>query len=172
VTRWLLLLQEFNITIIDRSGKSNVVADYLLRLNNPSEAIPIDDDFPDEHIFSVSKKSPWFADIANYFVTRKLPPHLSTHEKRNVIHKSTAYSWIQGDLFYTRAVLIIRRCVREEEAFDILKSAHDEPCRGYFTNKRTVMKPTHKKIEKIDQRLRNKPLRGGNLLYITQMNNS
>ena len=35
-----------------------------------------------------------------------------------------------------------------------------------------VMKPAHKKIEKIDERLRNKPLRGGNLFYITQMNNS
>ena len=31
-----------------------------------------------------------------------------------------------------------------------------------------VMKPTHKKIEKVDERLRNKPLEGGNLLYITQ----
>jgi len=29
VTRWLLLLHEFNITIVDRLGKSNVVADYL-----------------------------------------------------------------------------------------------------------------------------------------------
>ena len=27
-----------------------------------------------------------------------------------------------------------------------------------------VMKPTHKKIEKIDQCIRNKPLQGGNLL--------
>jgi len=39
-------------------------------------------------------------------------------------------------------------------------------------SKATVMKLAHKKIEKIDQRLRNKPLRGGNLLYFTQMNNS
>jgi len=30
-----------------------------------------------------------------------------------------------------------------------------------------VMKPDHKNIEKIDQRLRIQPLRGGNLLYIT-----
>ena len=30
-----------------------------------------------------------------------------------------------------------------------------------------VMKPTQEKIEKIDQRLRIQPLRGGNLLYIT-----
>ena len=33
------------------------------------------------------------------------------------------------------------------------------------------MKPAQEKIEKIDGRLRNKPLRGGNLLYITEMNN-
>jgi len=33
------------------------------------------------------------------------------------------------------------------------------------------MKPAHKKIEKIDQRLGNKPLRGGNLLHITQKKN-
>ena len=36
----------------------------------------------------------------------------------------------------------------------------------------SVTKPTHRKIEKIDQRLRIQPLRGGNLLYITKMNNS
>jgi len=34
------------------------------------------------------------------------------------------------------------------------------------------MKPAHKKIEKIDQHLRILLLRGGNLLYITQMNDS
>jgi len=35
-----------------------------------------------------------------------------------------------------------------------------------------VMQPAHKIEEKIDQRLQNQPLQGGNLLYITQMNNS
>ena len=35
-----------------------------------------------------------------------------------------------------------------------------------------VMKPTQKIEEEIDQRLQNKSLRGGNLFYITQMNNS
>ena len=35
-----------------------------------------------------------------------------------------------------------------------------------------VMKPAQEKIEKLDQRLRIQPLRGGNLLYITSMNNS
>jgi len=92
VTSWLLLLHKFNITIIDRLGKSNVVAHYLSRLNNPGEEITIDDDFSDKHLFSVSTKSPWFVDISNYLVTGELPPHLSTREKKNIIQKGVAYS--------------------------------------------------------------------------------
>ena len=140
VTRWLLLLQEFNVTIVDRPGKPNVVADFISRLDNYGEATPVNDDFPYEHLFSMSIDSPWFADISNYLVTRKTPPHLSAREKRNIIQKSVAYSWIQGDLFYTGLDLIIRRCVREEEVLDILKYAHDEPCGGHFTDKRTAYK--------------------------------
>jgi len=34
------------------------------------------------------------------------------------------------------------------------------------------MQPARKIEEKIDQWLQNQPLRGGNLIYITQMNNS
>lgn len=92
VIRWLLLLEEFNITIVDKSGKSNVVANFLSRSDNPGEATPVNDDFLDEHIFVMSKDSPWFVDIANYLVAGKTPPHLSTHEKGSIIHKSVVYS--------------------------------------------------------------------------------
>jgi len=121
VTKWLILLHEFNVTIIDRPGMSNVVANYLSRLNNLGEVIRVDDDFSNENLFSMSKKSPWFTDIANYLVTRKTPPHVSARKKRNIIQKSASYSWIQGDLFYTGPDFVIHRCVREEEMFDILK---------------------------------------------------
>jgi hypothetical protein len=73
----LLLLQEFEITIVDRPGKENVVADFLSRLNINDDNSPIDDSFLDEHLFAVSYDSPWYADIANYLVARKVPPHLS-----------------------------------------------------------------------------------------------
>ena len=42
---------------------------------------------------------------------------------------------------------------------------HVSPC--MFALRSLVMKPTQEKIEKIDQRLRIQPLRGGNLPYIT-----
>jgi hypothetical protein len=51
VTRWLLLLQEFDISIIDKPGRENVVVDFLSRLTNEGEAIPVEDTFLDEHLF-------------------------------------------------------------------------------------------------------------------------
>eukprot|EP00253_Pinus_taeda_P019666 PITA_19666 len=84
VTRWLLLLQEFDITIVDRPRKENVVVDFLSRLKT-NENIPVDDSFSDEYLFAVSAHSPWYADIANYLVAGKLPSHLSHREKRKII---------------------------------------------------------------------------------------
>ena len=88
----------------------------------------------------MSIESLCFTDIANYLVIGKTPPHLSAREKRSIIQKSAAYSWVQGDIFYTGLDLIILRCVREEEVFDILKVSHDEPCRGHFADKWTTNK--------------------------------
>src|SRR5277367_1484973 len=66
VTRWLLLLQEFNITVLDCPGRENMVADFLSRIQHNDSDSPVDDSFPDEHLFAVSVQTPWFADIANY----------------------------------------------------------------------------------------------------------
>jgi hypothetical protein len=75
-TRLLLLLQEFDITIVERPGKENVVVDFLSRIK-PDDDTPVDDSFPDEYLFAVSAHPPWYADITNYLVAGKLPPHLS-----------------------------------------------------------------------------------------------
>jgi hypothetical protein len=139
VTRWLLLLQEFDITIVDRPGKENVVADFLSRLT-VNDDNPVDDSFPDEYLFAVSAHSPWYADIANYLVAGKLPSHLSYREKKSIVHQSARYSWIGGYLFNTGPDQEIRRCVREDEVYDILKACHDGPCGGHFADKRTTYK--------------------------------
>jgi hypothetical protein len=94
VTRWFLLLQEFGIAIIDKPGRENVIADFLSRLTNEGEAIPVEDAFLDEHLFALSTNTPWFADITNYLVVGKLPQHLSPKERQRVIQQSATYSWI------------------------------------------------------------------------------
>ena len=65
VTRWILLLHEFDITIIDRPGKENVVADFLSCFTNSDDNLPVEDSFPDEHLFAFSSYSPWYVDVAN-----------------------------------------------------------------------------------------------------------
>ncbi|GKF96736.1 reverse transcriptase domain-containing protein [Tanacetum coccineum] len=37
--RWVLLLQEFDITIIDKKGSENLSADHLSRLENPHKDV-------------------------------------------------------------------------------------------------------------------------------------
>eukprot|EP00253_Pinus_taeda_P032423 PITA_32423 len=140
VTKWLLLLQEFNITLFDRPGNQNIVADFLSRIQKIKKDSPVEDKFLDEYLFAVTIKTPWFADMANYLVTWKLPPHLFPSERRKIIQESSRYSWISNELFKTRPNFVIRRCVREDEMPDILKACHDEPCSGHFANKRTAYK--------------------------------
>ena len=50
LTRWILLCQEFNLTIKDKKRVENVVDDHLSRLvpESNSHGIPIGDSFPDE----------------------------------------------------------------------------------------------------------------------------
>jgi hypothetical protein len=73
VTRWILFLQEFDINIIDRHGKDNLVADFLSRMIHLGDNALVEDTFPDENLFSISRFTLWYADVANYLVTGKMP---------------------------------------------------------------------------------------------------
>lgn len=70
ITIWLLFVQEFNITIIDRPGRDNLVANFLSHFNltQGSMLIPMPNKFPDEALFSISIVTPWFIDVTNHMV--------------------------------------------------------------------------------------------------------
>jgi hypothetical protein len=65
---------------LNKPGKDNVVVDFLSRLTSNENEPPVEDYFPDEHLFVVSTNSPWFTDIANYLAAGRLPHHLSPKE--------------------------------------------------------------------------------------------
>jgi hypothetical protein len=114
-----------------------VVADFLSRIEHEDKNTPIEDNFPVEHLFAVFANTPWYAYIANYLASGKVPRHLSYKEKRKIIHQSTRYSWMAGYLFHTGVDQQIQRCVVEDNIYEILKAAHDGPCGGHFADKRT-----------------------------------
>eukprot|EP00253_Pinus_taeda_P023569 PITA_23569 len=133
--------KQFDLTIVDKPGKENVVADFLSRLDLPTgEEETVDDQMPYEHLFSISVLSPWFPDIANYLVSTQFPLHLSSKEKSRIVRKSASFTWIGGNLFKLGPDHILRHCVREEEVFDILLTCQDGPCGGNFAAKRTTFK--------------------------------
>jgi hypothetical protein len=56
--RWVLLLQEFDLHIVDMKGVENLIADNLSRLENISfDPIPVNDNFPNEQLASINVTS-------------------------------------------------------------------------------------------------------------------
>jgi hypothetical protein len=74
-------LYEFDITIKDLPGRENLVADFLSRIPKIDDSLTTEDQFPDEHLFVVNTKPPWYVDVANYIAAGRLPTHLSSKER-------------------------------------------------------------------------------------------
>ena len=53
--RWVLLLQEFDLHIVDRKGAENPIVNNLSRLENVLDyPLPIDHSFPDEQLNAIN----------------------------------------------------------------------------------------------------------------------
>ncbi|GKC80264.1 reverse transcriptase domain-containing protein [Tanacetum coccineum] len=117
--RWVLLLQEFDITIRDKKGSENLAADHLSRLENPHKDVlenkDINEHFPLETLGVISSEStPWFADYANFHAGNFIIKGMSTQQKR--------------------------KCVHGQEAFEILKACHEGPTGGHHSANLTARK--------------------------------
>ena len=121
LTRWILLFQEFNLTIKDKKGVENVVADHLSRLvpESNSHGIPIGDSFPDEQLFALVH-FPWYADIVNYLVTGQIPSQWTSQQKKKFWTDIKKYYFNDPYLFKYRPDQIMRRCVPNDEQIRIL----------------------------------------------------
>nr|GEV96302.1 reverse transcriptase domain-containing protein [Tanacetum cinerariifolium] len=85
--RWVLLLQEFDITILDKKEYENLAADHLSRLENPHKDVlenkDINENFPLETLGSLSSGSTsWFADIANFYAGNFIKKGLTSQQKK------------------------------------------------------------------------------------------
>lgn len=81
LNRWILLLQEFNVEIKDKRGSENLVADHLSRVIHQEDALPLQDNFPDEQLLAIHDATPWYADLVNYLATKKIPDEFSKSQR-------------------------------------------------------------------------------------------
>ncbi|GJY63319.1 reverse transcriptase domain-containing protein [Tanacetum coccineum] len=143
--RWVLLLQEFNITICDKKGSENLAADHLSRLENPHKDVlenkDINENFPLETLGVISSGStPWFADYANFHAGNFIIKGMTTQQKKKFFKDVKHYFWDDPYLFCICMDQIIRRCVHGQEANDILKVCHEGPTEGHHSANLTTRK--------------------------------
>ncbi|XP_028964974.2 uncharacterized protein [Malus domestica] len=92
--RWILLLQEFDLEIKDKKGSENVVVHHLSRLvhsNTEEDLIPLRESFPDEQLFSLKITDPWYADIINYKVIKRIPDDFTRAQKDKLVKTAKYY---------------------------------------------------------------------------------
>ena len=138
--RWILLLQEFDLEILDKRGSENLVADHLSRLTYNEDALPLHENFPDEQLLHVGIVTPWYADIVNYLVTRTVPNEITRAQKAKIKSDAKYYVWDEPYLWKHCSDQVIRRCVPETEFTSILTFCHTLACGGHFGPKRTALK--------------------------------
>ncbi|KAH9752794.1 hypothetical protein KPL71_014847 [Citrus sinensis] len=140
--RWILLLQEFDIEILDKRGSENLVADHLSRLTYNEDALPLHENFPDEQLLHVGIVTPWYANIVSYLVTRTVPKEITCAQKAKIKSDAKYYVWDEPYLWKHCSDQVIRRCVPETEFASILTFCHTLACGGHFGPKRTALKRT------------------------------
>ncbi|KAL0396377.1 UNVERIFIED_CONTAM: hypothetical protein Scaly_0086100 [Sesamum calycinum] len=91
--RWILLLQEFDLTIKDKKGPENIVANHLNRLIIDNDPPPLNDEFPDEHLHAARGITPWYVDIVNFLAIGSLPRDLSRGRKDKIKSDAKYFVW-------------------------------------------------------------------------------
>ncbi|CAN6725367.1 unnamed protein product [Malus baccata var. baccata] len=138
--RWMFLLQGFDIEIRDKKGSENVVADHLSRMVHNEESLPILETFPDEQLLSIKVSAPWYADIVNFLVSKRIPSEFTRHQRDKLRHDARFYVWDDPYLWKFCPDQIIRRCVHDSECHSILSFCHTYACGGHFGTQRTALK--------------------------------
>jgi len=83
---------------------------------------------------------PWYADLVNYLVIKKVPPGLSTSQKDKLRADAKYYFWDTLYLWKFYVDRVVRRCIPQDEFHSILAFCHSYFCGRHFRAKRTAHK--------------------------------
>nr|GEX28188.1 reverse transcriptase domain-containing protein [Tanacetum cinerariifolium] len=137
--RWVLLLQEFDITIRDKKGVESLATDHLSRLENPHQSMldkkEINETFPLKTLNVVSfcgdSSALWFADFENYHAGNYVVKGMLFQQLNKFFKDVNHYFWDDPFLFKICVDQVIRRCVHGQKAVNILKACHNGHTGGH-----------------------------------------
>lgn len=160
---WILLLAEFDYSVVYKLGRTHVVPDML---SGPEKGVAegqIEDTLPDSNLYEGSGATPTATDqeegsegqgkvrenlveldnrneLVRFLRTAEYPQDLTSKERRVYAHKARAYTLINHDLYYKGADEVLRRVLPEEEQGPALGVAHDGFGGGHFGTEVTIRK--------------------------------
>ena len=93
LARWMLLLQEFDFTIIHTLGTLHAIADYLSWIEQGEELVGVSDQLPDACIFVVQtfKDNNWYDQMLNFLLDGMLPAQMTVDQKWKFLMKSRPF---------------------------------------------------------------------------------
>ncbi|CAA7048522.1 unnamed protein product [Microthlaspi erraticum] len=128
--RWILLLQEFDLKIIDRKGAENGRSTYSRKETPPKATTERRNAFG----------APWYRHIANYLAADIEPPNFYGYKKKKFLKDIRFYFWDEPYLYKKCQDGLFRKCVPEEEIAGILHGCHGSAYAGHFATFKTVSK--------------------------------
>ncbi|KAL3699575.1 hypothetical protein R1sor_017597 [Riccia sorocarpa] len=169
IARWLLLLHEFDFTVVYKLAKINILADQLSRIEMGREIEHEDDSFPDEYLLNINLEKPdtyvssgdeiddsrggetyegllkggWQTPMRYLLTKGSLPEDTPYHIKKKMAQKSAQDTLIEGELYKQGIDQVLRRCVNEKDVPRILEEAHEGPSGGHGAGESTAQKILH-----------------------------
>ena len=88
---WILLLQEFNFTVVVRPGESHGNANHISRLEplSPSQLEPLNDQLLDSTLFEVDVIHSEYADILTFLQTNRMPENYNLAQIKSLLQRSS-----------------------------------------------------------------------------------
>jgi hypothetical protein len=107
------------------------------------DPIPVNDSFPNKQLAAIKvtlRESPWYADYANFIVSKYLPPTVTAQQRRKFFYDLRHYFWDDPHLYKEGMDGIMRRCVPEYEQQEILRKCRGSAYGGHHAGDRTTQK--------------------------------
>nr|GEY40597.1 reverse transcriptase domain-containing protein [Tanacetum cinerariifolium] len=123
--RWVLLLEDFDITVRDKKKSREPSCRPSVPIREPSPKCA---------------RTPWLDDFANYHARNFIMKGMSSQQKNKLFKDVKHYFWDDPFLFKIYADQVIRRYVHGQEAVDILKACYNGPTGGHHGPSYTAKK--------------------------------
>ncbi len=123
ITRWLLLLYEFNFKVIYKPEKVHFVLDQLLCARNGEPIVGVEDQLLNAIIFLLTTN--WYTPIKEYMHKGYFEDDVPHEEQKCFTIKSKPYTFYGEKLYKLKPNGILRQCLSPIETHVVLIEFHE-----------------------------------------------